>query len=400
MATWRPCVTRADRYLMRRMLPLMGVALAITMMALLVERLLRLLDLIAGYGVGVGPVVAMVVNLVPHYVGLALPAAFSIGILGLLSRLSRDNELDALESSGWSLRRIGAPFVVASVLLVGVNLLLFGVLQPYSRYAYREVMHQVLTSGWDGRVEEGVFLDLGGGMTLSAATIDPAGRVLGGIFLVQKQGDGEIVMTARRGVVQPDPAARVVRLILFDGVSMPANGGRLEFDTLRVAREFDIDANPFRPRGGVRELTFSELRARARGADGLPPDPAYGAELHGRLVRSVSLIGVALLSVPLGVARKRSPTWPRIAIAIAILAGYNHLIQFVASLAELGRVEPAPALWGLCGAFLAGTLLLYVLTPGQGARSPFQLLLRAFSQAGVRIADWRARHPVREGGRR
>jgi lipopolysaccharide export system permease protein len=367
---------RADRYLLGLMLPRMAAALAITLAALLLERLLRLFDFVTGAGVSPGPVLGMALNLLPHYLGLALPVAFCIGLLGALSRLSEDSEIDALEAAGWSLRRIGAPFLVCAAVLSAVSLLLFGYVQPYSRYAYYELRNDVLTAGWNGRLQGGVFLDLGGELVLSAATADAGGRVLYRVFL-QREVDGQpVAVTAERGLVLPDPESRMVRLVLENGRTLFPDGERLEFERLVVPREFDMDAGPFRPRGeNARELTIPELW-RAMGSAAGEPARRFEVELHDRLIRAVSLLGIALMSVPLAVARKRSPGWPRLALAIGALAIYDNLIKFVSGLGALGELDPALGIWGLAFIFNGAALWLYLTHPGQGAQGPLRRFLR------------------------
>lgn len=376
MTPRRFAFTRVDRYLLGRMVPRMAVALLVTLLALLLERILRLIDLVTTQGAPLDLVVGMALNLVPHYLGLALPATFCIAVLTALANLSRENEIDALENSGWSLRRIGAPFIAAAVVLALISLPLFGLLQPYTRYGYRAIKHAALNAGWVGRIEEGVFVDAGNGLIISAGEVDPTGRVLSRVFVIQREGDSEWVFTAERGLILPDEKARVVRLLLKDGSGLVA-GGWLDFEDLKLAREFAIDRNPFRPRGGSeREMTFDELLTRASGTDGLPPEPRYMAEFHGRLVRTFALIGVALLSIPLGVTRKRAPVWPRIVLAIAILVSFDQILQTMQSLAGLGRVDPVIGLWGVGAVFTLGTGWLYAVTPGQGAPSPLRGALR------------------------
>ena len=106
-----------DRYLLRLMATPMIAALAVTLSALLLERVLRLFELLTGKGAPLGLVVSMALNLVPHYLGLALPAAFAVGIIGVMASLSSENEVDAMEASGLSIRRIGAGFILCGVLL-------------------------------------------------------------------------------------------------------------------------------------------------------------------------------------------------------------------------------------------------------------------------------------------
>ncbi len=387
MTPRRFIVTRADRYLLRRMAPRMGVALLITLFALLLERILRLIDLVSVQGAPLELVVGMALNLVPHYLGLALPATFCIAVLTTLATLSRENEIDALENSGWSLRRIGVPFIAAAVVLAMISLPLFGVLQPYTRYGYRAIKHAAQNAGWTGRLEEGVFVDAGNGLLISAGEVDPTGRVLSRVFVLQREGGTESVFTAERGLILPDEKARVIRLLLENGRGLVA-GGWLDFEDLKLSREFAIDRNPFRPRGGSeRELTFGELRTRAGGADGLPPEPRYQAEFHGRLVRIFALLGVALMSIPLGVMRKRAPAWPRMVLALVVLVGFDQILQTVQSLASLGRIDPVFGLWGVAGVFTLGSAWLYAVTPGQGSRSPFRGLLRQFDMLFVDLAS-------------
>jgi lipopolysaccharide export system permease protein len=367
---------RIDRYLLALLLPRMAAALGITLVALVLERVLRLFDFVTGQGSPLGPVFGMALSLVPHYLGLALPVAFCIGVLGVVARLSEDNEIDALEGAGWSLRRIGLPFVAAAAFLALVSLALFGFLQPYSRYAYYELKNDVLAAGWDGRIEGGVVLDLGKGMLLSAETVDATGRTVYGVFLLQGEEGRRVATTAQRGIVLPEPEDGTVTLVLLDGRSLLPDGQMLAFDRLVVPREFDLADGPFRPRGeNARELTLPELWGAI--GDAARADAArFAAEFHERLIRAVSLVGVALFAVPLGVARKRSPRWPRLAIAIAALAIFDNLIKFATGMAAAGGANPAGALWGLALAFNGTALALWIATPGQGAPGPVRRVLR------------------------
>jgi len=102
-----------------------------------------------------------------------------------------------------------------------------------------------------------------------------------------------------------------------------------------------------------------------------------------------------LLSIPLGVTRKRAPVWPRMALALAILVAFDQILQTVQSLASLGRIDPALGLWGAGAVFMLGSAWLYAVTPGQGSPSPLRGLLRRvdtqFSDIAVfgrRLAGW------------
>lgn len=380
-----------DLYLLRLMATPMLAALAVTLAALLLERVLRLFELLTGKGAPLGLVLSMTLNLVPHYLGLALPAAFAVGIIAVMTRLGADNELDAMEGAGWSIRRIGAGFVLSGVVLGVVSLLLFGYLQPYSRYAFQAVKHELVNAAWDARVEPGAFIDAGDGLTITADEVDPTGRRLERVFVLQVEPDGaERILTAERGTLIPNVEARSLRLRLENGVAVSI--GRAEgelsvaFDSLLLEREFDLANEAFRPRGGSeRELTMGELRARIRGDDGFPLEPRYLAEWHARLVRALALVGVPLIAVPLAVAGKRSPAWRRVMVAMAILVVFQNVTKAVEAAAAQGRIDPVWPLWALAAAFLGLGLRLFLATASQGTDSVVRRLFVGIDAAIRRL---------------
>ena len=100
------------RYILRQILrPLVG-AMAIGLMVLLAERMVRLLDITLGKKNSFSLVFEMLAYLVPHYLGLAIPAAFFLGLLFGFNKLSKDSELDAFLASGIGLHQVTRPVVI------------------------------------------------------------------------------------------------------------------------------------------------------------------------------------------------------------------------------------------------------------------------------------------------
>ena len=147
-----------DRYVLKRVSwPLAG-AILIGMAALLLERLIRLLDLFANRGGPLTLILRMLGNLVPHYLAIAIPAAFFVGILYATLRMSNDSELDVMRASGLSLRRLAAPMMAMAVVLTIASAIILGFLQPYTRYAYRALVYLVTETSWNSAIERGAFL--------------------------------------------------------------------------------------------------------------------------------------------------------------------------------------------------------------------------------------------------
>lgn len=388
-----------DRYLLREMLRPLILSLVFVLAALLTERILRLVDFIATQGGPLGPVLTMAASLLPHYLGLALPAAFFLSILVVVGRLSQDSEVDVLMSSGLSLRRIAVPFLCIGVILALFSLALFGYLQPYTRYGYRAALHAVTHGAWSGEVPGGMFVDAGEGITFHAVRADRSGRLLWGVFIEQRRPGGvTVTITARQGRLLNDPEQddRVI-LILSDGSQLrttPDGASLLRFDRLTLDRTLALDAVLFRPRGGdERELTLGELWSSARaGAGPVPPD-VLRAELHGRLVRAASVVVLPLLALPMGLASKRGRRGVGMVLAALILVLYHHTLQVGEGLVEVGHLAPAVAVWLPFAVFsaFAGWALLRV--DGRPGRGPFDGILVSIEQSLDNARRW-------AGGRR
>lgn len=335
-----------DRYVLRLFAGPLAAVLAVLLVAQLLERLLRLFDLVASAGAPLTSVLVMFANLVPHYLGLTLPMALTAAIFIAAARMGDDAELDVMLATGRSLARIAAPYVALGVALVPFNLYLFGYLQPLTRYAYHVAVDAALATGWDAKVEENRFVGAGKGLTFSADTIDADGRGLRGVFVERRGADGIEVTTARTGRFVPGADGHSLLLRLEDGLRLREGpDGTVSLDRFAHAR-IDHDLlparAPMRERGGsVREQTLPELWQRMRATG----DPNLAAEFHGRLARSLLLPVLPLLALPLGLASKRGRRSPGVVFAALALIGVNHALQFGQSLAANGRVAALPAVW-------------------------------------------------------
>jgi lipopolysaccharide export system permease protein len=184
-------------------------------------------------------------------------------------------------------------------------------------------------------------------------------------------------------------------LKLLDGTQIRSGPGlgdpsALRFDRLDVELDIAAEATPFRVRGeGERELTLAELwTARAdEGAQGT----RNRAELHARLVRAASLLVLPFVAAPFGLAAKRTRQGAGLVAAALVLLIYHHLLQFGESLADLGHVPAAPALWLPFVAFAAFGLWLSARaarTPGAG---PLDGALDTLDALGRRLVFRRSR---------
>ncbi|HET6466938.1 MAG TPA: LPS export ABC transporter permease LptF [Geminicoccaceae bacterium] len=345
------------RYLLAQIARPMVATVVVALLVLLAERMLRVVDLVAGWRGSLLVVFEILSYLIPHYIGLALPAAFFIGILVTLGRFSREGELDAMTAAGFGLPQLVRPLLVFSLLLMLVNLALVSYVQPYSRYAYRAAVHAVTSASFQQLLRENVFTTLGG-TTSMVEEIGDEKRRFGGVFIYNRSSRGdEVAITAREGTLLRDAATDPIRIDLEDGVHQlvpaadPDRRDRTPDAVVARFRHFetvifDAGGADFRPRGEhERELTLPEL---FWALDAPPPGlglPDVQAEFHGRVARCLSVPLLPFLAVPLALGRRRSQASYGLAIGMAVLIAYNQVLGFGESLADNGRIHWFLGLW-------------------------------------------------------
>jgi len=377
-----------DIYILRRVLMPLLAAVGIAMAALLMQRLIHLLDLFANRGGPLSIILKMLGNLVPFYLGIALPAALFIGVLYAGSRLSSESELDAMRASGMSLLRLIAPVLALAVVLVMISTYLLGWLQPYTRFGYRALVHLVTDTQWDSAIERGAFFTGFGGKTILIGDISDGGRTMTKIFVNDKDGSGRtIILTAERGDLQKQSDFSLV-LRLHNGIRSETspNGDAtraMTFTQLDLPLE-SIAPDPFRPRGEKEsELTFTELVRYYFNTPANLDLEDISAELHERMVRTVSILFLPFLAFPVGISSRRTSKSVRMIVGVLFLIFYYEVLQFGEAMVRKKALDAIPALWVPCAIFAACSLWLFWVADRKPGQDPLAHLFDGLSAIGA-----------------
>ena len=126
-----------DRYLLRVVVSRFLLCLGLIFAIMMLERTLRLATQMAAAGAHLSFLGSMILNLAPHYLGLALPPALLLAVLLGVMRLDGDLEVEAMLAGGFPLRRIIAVFAGLGLAVALAGLLVIGFLEPMGRYGFR-----------------------------------------------------------------------------------------------------------------------------------------------------------------------------------------------------------------------------------------------------------------------
>lgn len=344
---------RVDTYVLKQIMLPLSATLGVSALLLLLERMFRLFDMVANQGGPVAVVFRMLGSLLPHYIGTALPLGFFLGVLLAFRKLSQNSELEALTASGTSLFQLmRSAFALGAVLLV-LNLLLIGFVQPQGRYSFHSLMFNLSSGAFGASIRSGEYRELGEDFTLRIGESRDKGGQLLRIFAQKERSTGHVTtITAREGSFLATPDGSTILLRLKDGIITDILPGR---PSPRVFR-FDQHDWPlklpqveaFRARGAGEELemTLPELWTEARASEDERTANRFMASFHERLVRSITMLALPFLAVGLGVSSKRRKGSAGATVGIVMLLTLHKAIEFGVASAGLGVNDPILVIWG------------------------------------------------------
>jgi len=344
---------RLNRYILKNAAISIGGLVIFACCVLLLERLLRIFQIVSNSTNPGGDASRMIVNLLPYYLGIAVPIALLLGTIMTIDKLSKSSELTAALGAGVSLFHMTKPFLLLAVFLSGITLFIEGYAQPVGRYKYRQTAHFVKQQSFTAALREGTFTKVEE-RTFFAGT-DGEDGAIGPIFIYEDT-DAELgvdsgyrIVTAGIGeinVVDGSPVLNLAKGQGFQNVHS-ALSGEVSFNGTAISHPSSV--KEYRARGeDEREMTSGELFNNRNGNDSTKIDKnTNNATLHLRLSKSVLLLILPFIAVPFGLNYGRNPSSAGIFIGVVFLVSLQKTLEFGQSLGAAGKVPPWLGIWGI-----------------------------------------------------
>ncbi len=366
---------KIDFYILKNTVVPLFATLGIAALLLLLEKMLSLFDFVINQGGPIDVVWRMLGNLMPQYLTLVIPLAMFLGVLLSIRKFALSSELDAFLSCGLSLHRLLVPSILLAVFLLVVNILVVGFIQPYSKYAYEELIFDVRSGALGAAIKSNEFTNLGEGLTLRIEESRNSGRELVDIFAQKEDESGHIFsVSAKRGNFYASPDQKYIILRLYEGslIDFDTSQNRpriLNFDMHDLPLEVPM-FEQFRTRGDdAEEMTFNELWQKRNTGD-----TGVIATLHSRIARALSILIVPFLAVPLGLVAKRSGRALGISVGVFILLLYHKVLEFGLDFSTEGIISPWLSIWIPTAIFIGITARLYYIGAYQVGGTPLRTL--------------------------
>ena len=345
-----------DRYLLREMAASFGLGLGTFTFVLLMDQMMRLIDLIINKGAPVGVVLRLIFYALPFSLTVTIPMSVLLAVLATYGRVSSEGEAIVLKTSGLSLYRLMAPGVLVGIVATLATLWISALVQPNSTRAFKTLTHQLFQTKALTALEEGVFNTEYQGLTIYVDHLKKQDGTLQGILVIDRrsQTDQHLVIAQEGKLLNKNGEAEVpIGLQLSKGnlhISSHDNPGRyrnLDFETydLQIPTSGILAETVERVRQG-KEMNLGELRAQiARlNKDGGKAWPLQ-VELHKKFALPIACLILSAIGAPLALRIKKASRGVSLALSVAVAVFYYILLATGESLGASGRIDPALGVW-------------------------------------------------------
>jgi len=355
------------RYLFRELLVVFLLGVLIFTFILFIMQIMRLGNLLTGYGIDFSDLIWLFVYILPHFSVLTMPIAFLFSVLLVMGELSSSGELTALRASGYSLLKVARPVFILAVFLTGAITIIACYGEPWGKRALKREIFRMSMKGASEGLKTGVFNYVFRDLIFYIGGRSPdkkeMRRVL--IFDRRKPRKNALTIFAGKGRIIPNKKNLSLKVALHQGEIHSRDRRRLRFKRIQFdSYLFDFNLQKFlnqkthfiRP---YDELGPSELSRRAASL-ARANKPAYRVEtaLHRKFALPAACLIFALLGVGLGIHRGRATRSRGYALSIAIVAAYYVLMRGGDALTLRANLPAALSAWlpnlalGLFGGFL------------------------------------------------
>jgi lipopolysaccharide export system permease protein len=363
-------------YILKEILPIFLIGLMIFTFILLMDKILKLIELIVSRGVNISQILMLLLFISPSFLIFTIPMAVLLAILLAFGRLSSDSEITALKASGISLYQLFLPVIIFSIsaYLLTTFLVFYGL--PWGNRGFKATIYLIAQSKADIEIKERVFNDTFDGLVVYVDKVPIQGKRMEGILIYDERDQEKLItIFAREGFLVSNPKSQEVILKLSNGDIHRTEHQdnvfqKVKFDTYDLKLELSKAFTTIGKKLKDKEMSLDEIKEkmeemRKKGEDITP----LKVEIQKRYAFPFACIIFGLIGVPLGIQPRRSGRSYGFIFSILIILAY-YISLTASEILAIRHTIPA-LLAGWAPNFLFGGLGIYLLIK-TAKESPFK----------------------------
>lgn len=307
--------------------PFIGSLFVLTII-LAAGNIIQTADMVMNKGVDLFSVIKIFFFFLPYVLIFTIPISVLSAVLLGFGRLSGDNEVTALRTSGLTLYKVIMPIIICGFIMSLMNVPLNDRILPESEFAARKLLKKVGLKNPTALLEPGVFVK--GFQDYIIFIHGVKGQKLEDIRIYQpREGKPTRTIVADRGEIIPLPEENSIKLRLEDGTAdeissdKPDEFYKLTFKNYYMTLNLDKAINVDNIEKKAREKSIKELRRdiakfEKEDIDAIP----LKIELHKKIALAFSNLVFVLVGVPLAITTHRREKFIGFGMSIVLFLLY------------------------------------------------------------------------------
>lgn len=333
-----------DRYLVTELIKpfLLGIAGFVLIMT--TDLLFTFVDMIINKGIPAWAIIQLVFYKLPAIMVLTFPVSFLFAASIVLGRLTKDNELAAMRTSGLSFIRISAPILVAAVL---VSILAFfnnEAIVPMANKVSDRIIRQIIYKQPTIEIKEQIFFKDNMNRFFYVQRVDPKKNTLGNIMIYDLNAAKfpRVITAISAKAVGSTWALENGTVHSYD------ESGKINYEaafkTMNIAVQESISS--FSDQKTTDEMNSAELKKLISSLNmGGVSTNSLKTDLYLKYSIPITTLVFALLAIPLSMPSKVAGKSWGFALSVIIMFSFYVFASVFRSMGRGGMVYPIVAAW-------------------------------------------------------
>ena len=324
-------------------------------------------DLLVTQRVSPLQILKLMLCLMPRVIIFSMPMACLMCVFLAFIRLSSDNEIIALNSSGISIHQMMTPVIFFSLMSYFITgmLAVYGV--PWGNRAYKQRLFQIIESKTNFAPKERIFYEPIENIIFYVNTFSTAENIMKDIFVVDRRDKTAISeIVAEKGRILSNQESNIITIHFINGIIFIIEKKQeatrtIKFDTYDLNIDLkDIMHDYLSKEKEPNEMGIGELIESLNG--GLDHNLKYnliGIKLYEMFSIPLAIFLLGIIGAPLGAHVRAKGRTAGIVISLCIFLIYYNFSMGIRYLCENGRLAPAIGVWIPDLFLIAAALLLF-----------------------------------------
>lgn len=341
------------KYIFSEIWPTFIASLLVFTLVMIAAKTLNLSEWIVNQRVHPMEVGMMVLYLLPSIILFALPAVTLIAVMIAFLRLSSDNEILALKSSGVSLYQMVPPVALFSLMACVAALITSTLGVPSGNRAFKDMVFRVAQSKADLGIKERVFCRPFSGVVFYVNSFSQTERVMRDVFLVDRRDPAFThTIVAREGKIILHHTSRMITLQFLKGTVSTMERDLESFRNIGFnTYDLNIGLVDIMPALSQRKKSAKEMGIRElfQGLKNQPKtEKAYNEimkELAEKFAIPAAVFFMGFIGLSLGAQIRGRGRFLGLVISLVVFFIYYLFVAGMRGIGEIGTIPPHVGMW-------------------------------------------------------